>query len=581
MFKTWLWISAALAACGSNRPPGANGGGLDAGFDAGADSIRAAAGPGRIDPENVAPPSAKVTNLTWKDSHGADRTAVLDAYLYQYDFSFAGGMPDPAQIVARSANDDAEGHAGFGYVVSHTDANGNSPFGKANAPTRVQSLVFAGGHHAIHRVELIYDRDKEPGGNGIKIPVVIDWFVATGRDHPVWAVTYRMDAATNPNLVDFDTYRMDTRGPYGSLNWDGAATRAAGDFIGGVAFGDFALKFSTSDAKLTLDSPWTYDQPNTVPFAEAWTANVNAAMGIVRTIPGDKTMGYADRVVGRERGATSAGAYPDKRNCAAFGDPRSYSMPCVSGWPYQLMNYDWDPSSGKAIGQAHRLGLALRVAGRIELRILRFVGGRRRARRSLLRGVRGARTQVPVRRGRRVRSAGGRRADARGRRGTRLRDDHRRGSRFARLPDRARSGRRPAEGHRQWLRRHLCGVHDRRCRQPAGLHLHAGSRAGGEESRLPDPGLHLDRRSRSRGRRHPGRRQLWRSRLRRLCVARCRRQRAVDHAPSHRNRGHGDHHRRTMIGGPAGGAEALTHQRGRHDPVPFAFDHCLIDPDVR
>lgn len=367
MRKNWIWLAAALAACGGSAGPqgGADAAGndgdagVDAGVDAGnggvdggANGIAVAAGAGRADPEGIAPTPSSVTHLTWKDSRGAGRAAVLGGYLYQYDFSFVGGASDPAQVIARSANDDAYGHPGFGYVVSHNTQTGNSPIGKANAPTRVQTTVFPGAHHAIHRVELVYDRDKEGGGNGIRIPVVIDWFVATGRDHPVWAVTWRMGAASNPNAVDFDSYRMDTRGPYGSLNWDGAATRAGGDAIGGVAWGDFGLAFTTTDAQLTLGSPWTWNAPNTVAFTRAWTAGVNAEMGIVQTIPGDKTMGYPDRVQGRERGSTSAGAYPDKGDCTGFGDARAYLMPCVAGWPYQLMNFDWDPSSGKPAGEA-------------------------------------------------------------------------------------------------------------------------------------------------------------------------------------------------------------------------------------
>ena len=313
-----------------------------------ANSIAMTAGGSRTDPEGVAPPAAGTTVLTWKDSRGADRAMTLGAYLYQYDFSF----DDNQQEVVRSANDDAWGHAGFGYVVSHNTQTGNSPLGKANPPTSVATTVFSGGHHAIHHVELVYDRDREGGGFGIKIPVVIEWLVATGRDHPVWAVTWKTGQAVNPGGTNFDVYRMDVRGPYGSLNFDGAATRGQGDAIGGVAWGDFGLRFTTTDAQLTLASPWTYDTPNGVDFVQAWTATANAEMGIVETRAADKEMGYPDRVYGRERGSTSADAYPDKQDCSAFGDGRSYVVPCVSGWPYQLMNYDWDPSAGKPAGDA-------------------------------------------------------------------------------------------------------------------------------------------------------------------------------------------------------------------------------------
>jgi hypothetical protein len=316
------------------------------GFPTSADGITAEAAGTRADPEGVAP-DAEVTDLTWRDSRGAARTMVLGGYLYQIDFAFAGGEPDISVETARSANDDAYGHEGFGYVVSHNDQNGNSPLGKGNAPAAVETTVFSGGHHAIHRIELVYDRDREEGGQGIAIPVVIEWMVATGRDHPVWAVTWRTGAAENPGGVDFDAFRMDVRGPYGSLNFDGAADRGMGDAIGGVAWGDAEFAFESGGDQLTLASPWTYDAPNQVAFTRAWTASTNAEMGVVQTRVGDVEMGYPDRVNGRERGATSDADYLDKADCNGLGDPRVYAMPCVSGWPYQLMNYDWDPGTGK------------------------------------------------------------------------------------------------------------------------------------------------------------------------------------------------------------------------------------------
>jgi hypothetical protein len=311
-------------------------------------SIMATAGGMRADPEGVAP-TQPVNTITWSDARNAARTMTLGSYLYQYDFSFDDGQ----NSITRTANDDAYGHPGFGYVVSHNTQTGNSPLGKANTPNRVDSIIFSGAHHAIHRVEFIYDRDKEPGGFGIKIPVVIEWFIATGRDHPIWAVTWKMSEATNPQQLNLDEYRMDVRGPYGSLNFDGATNLNQGDAIGGVAWGDFALKFTTTDAQLTLSSPWIYTTPNNVCFTQAWAANQNAEIGIVQTRVADKEMGYQDRVVGRERGHTSAENYTDKGDCNSFGgDNRAYAMPCVSGWPYQLMNFDWDPTSGKPINEA-------------------------------------------------------------------------------------------------------------------------------------------------------------------------------------------------------------------------------------
>lgn len=318
--------------------PNTSTGGAGTAIANGTNSIVKADGGTKTDPEGVAAPE-NVTNVTWKDARGASRTLALGSYLHKYDFSFNDGQ----QVVQRSANDDAWGHEGFGYVVSHS-VTGNSPLGKANAPTKVETTIFTGGHHALHHVELTYDRDKEGGGFGIKIPVVIEWMVATGRDHPVWAVTWKMGTATNPTNQDFTTtYAMDVRGPYGSLNWDGAATRGSGDAIGGVAWGDYLYRFITTGAELNLNSPWTYNTGNFVNFDRAWTETVNAEMGIVQTKGLDVSLPRGDRVAHSERGFTSADAYPGKGDCKSFGaDARVYSVPCIDAWPYQMMNYDWE-----------------------------------------------------------------------------------------------------------------------------------------------------------------------------------------------------------------------------------------------
>lgn len=313
-------------------------------------AIHTADGGVRTDPEGVAS-AESTTDITWRDARGAERKISLGSYLHQYDFSFDDNM----QIIERSANDDAWGHEGFGYVVSHA-ANGNSPLGKANAATSVTTEVFTGGHHALHRVELTYDRDKEAGGYGIKIPIVIEWMVATGRDHPLWAITWKMGSATNPSGKDFtNDYTMDVRGPYGSLNFDGAATRGAGDAIGGVAWGDYRYRFETSGAELNLNSPWTYNTPNYVNFVRAWTETANAEMGIVQTRGGDVSFPRGDRVADSERGFSSTDAFPGKGDCKGFSDARSYSVPCINGWPYQLMNYDWSGAKPAGEGTSTKL----------------------------------------------------------------------------------------------------------------------------------------------------------------------------------------------------------------------------------
>ncbi|MFO0983806.1 MAG: hypothetical protein U1E76_19080 [Planctomycetota bacterium] len=107
-------VATSLIA-GTSCHSGGSGGNGDSGIATSANSIEVSTGGSRNDPEGVAPPADHVSVITWKDSRLADRTLVLGAYLYQYDFSF----DDNTQVVTRSANDDAYGHEGFGYVVSH------------------------------------------------------------------------------------------------------------------------------------------------------------------------------------------------------------------------------------------------------------------------------------------------------------------------------------------------------------------------------------------------------------------------------------------------------------------------------
>ena len=313
---------------------------IQPGLPTSANSLSAIDNGQRADPEGA--PASATVRMTWRDTQDRDRSVILGAYLYQYDLTIS----DNQSLIARSASDDTDGHPGFGYVVSHNKSNTSSPLGKFNISEAIQTTVFAGAHHAIHRVDLTYDRDLEGGNSGIKIPVTIQWLIATGRDHPVWSVIWRMSAAVNPNAIDFvddpnaDTPDyMDVRGPYGSLSFDRGVDGTHGDSIGGVAWGDGGLRFTTLTSPLTLQSDWSYSRANTVNFVQAWTASTNAEMGIVQSRCGDWTMGYPDRVAASERGHESSGNFPSKGQC---GNPVDYLMPCIWGWPYQMMNYDWD-----------------------------------------------------------------------------------------------------------------------------------------------------------------------------------------------------------------------------------------------
>ena len=267
-----------------------------------------------------------VNCVSWKDANGKARALNLGAYLFDYVMNWGA--------TRYVATDDAAGHPGFGYVVSHNNQNGNSPLGSFMDPSSVKTTVFAGANHAIHRVTLNYTRDTEAGGQGIVVPVVIEWMVAAGRNDPVWAVNWKMNQAQNPQGVNFNTYRMDSRGPYGSIGWDGKTHSSGQDLaVLGVEWGAGGYEFqAVRMGGLNSGAGWNYQLLSPINYAKAFPIEtVPVEFGIVQT-KRDPFMGYPDGVGGRLEGKTSP-TYG--KACAATN---TY-MPCAQDWPYQMMQY--------------------------------------------------------------------------------------------------------------------------------------------------------------------------------------------------------------------------------------------------
>ena len=61
------------------------------------------------------------------------------------------------------------------------------------------------------------------------MPVHIQWMFATGRDYPIWSVTFDLSAAPD-HAID-----SDFRAPYGDMKVEGGDGT---DLVGGVAWGD-------------------------------------------------------------------------------------------------------------------------------------------------------------------------------------------------------------------------------------------------------------------------------------------------------------------------------------------------------
>ncbi len=206
--------------------------------------------------------------FTWFDSSGTPRSAALvkndrtdpsghkGGFLRQYIYNLGA--------TTRVVNGSSTGHPGFGYTTNHFGPNG----GQATLSYGYQgtaAAVLRGRHHAIHQF-------KWRLSMGGPVDATVSWLFATGRDHPLWSVTFDSSPA-GPNVVS-----ADTRAPYGDLQWDGGLNSE----VAGVGWGD-RYKFRSLNSPVTLASGWDYSQPNTVPYVIEYTVNPDAEMGLVQT----------------------------------------------------------------------------------------------------------------------------------------------------------------------------------------------------------------------------------------------------------------------------------------------------------
>lgn len=281
--------------------------------------------------------------FTWRDRAGRPRVAVL---AHNDGASGPGGtrggelreLRYETGSGTRTVRAPPTGAGGFGYVVSHRFegtsgiAADDSPLGHGFPGSFTR--VFEGRHHAILRFTQLYPRysrtDADPPNTRYDVPVTIEWLFATGRDDPVWSVTWDLSG------VPVDALDDDSRAPYGELWFDGAASAAQASPIAGVGWGD-RYRFESGDDPVTYDSSWVWNVPNTIPYVKLWTSAVDAEMGVVQTqtIAQQDAGGY----YGVDRwGTTSA----DGDACFAPLGPPSV-MPCDFNWPFQSINYSLNP----------------------------------------------------------------------------------------------------------------------------------------------------------------------------------------------------------------------------------------------
>jgi hypothetical protein len=295
--------------------------------------------------------------FTWSDGSNQPRVAVLahndgqtgpggtrGGELREFRYETPGGQ----RVVAASSS----GASGFGYVVSHPDgseacmpaAPDTSALG--HFITGAFTRVFEGRHHVIFRFTQTYPRYCAVGAAPaapLNAPVTMEWVFSTGRDNPLWAITWDLSGITADTLMD------DSRAPYGQLLFDGAANEATQSAVAGVGWGDW-YKFTSTLNPVTYNSGWSWNVTNTIPYVKLWTTAVDATMGTVQTqtIVQQDAGGYW----GTNRWNTTSG---DGDACGAGGEGAgspAHVMPCSYNWPYQSINY----SMGAAIGGNDNVG---------------------------------------------------------------------------------------------------------------------------------------------------------------------------------------------------------------------------------
>ena len=260
----------------------------------------------------------------------------------------------------RTVNPGAQA-GGFGYIVAHLSnpsfawASGadDSPLGSGNSAT--YQKFFNGTHHAIYQYTLNYVRygltqealddgfepwtwindSNDPNFHYVKkydMPVRIQWMFATGRDYPIWTVTFDLSGIPN-HAVD-----SDFRAPYGDMKIEGGAGTAT---VAGVAWGD-KYRFTTLGSPFTMDNAWDYSQINPgAPYDSLWTASGDAEMGLAGTqvTARQNAGGYNNYQAPIWRGHTSTDMGEICVNDEGAGPGYDHTTPCTSDWAYQLIQY--------------------------------------------------------------------------------------------------------------------------------------------------------------------------------------------------------------------------------------------------
>lgn len=205
--------------------------------------------------------------VRWLDADCEPRTAALvrnDArdpsghyggLVRRFTYELAGAT--------RTCDGSFDGHPGFGEVVNHFADTATLSTNYAGT----YDTLLSGPHHAIHEYRWRYAIDGED------VSVIVHWFFATGRDHPIYAITFDLTGVADGAV------QADSRAPYGDVRWDG---EPGGTPVSGVGWGD-RRRFESLDSPISLASGWTYEEENRIPYSMMWTVAPDAEMGLVQT----------------------------------------------------------------------------------------------------------------------------------------------------------------------------------------------------------------------------------------------------------------------------------------------------------
>jgi len=199
------------------------------------------------------------------------------------------------------------GWQGFGYVVTHFGSGATHNQGVGGT----YRTVLAGTHHAIYE----YSWRLNPGG---PVDVKVQWMFATGRSHPLYAITYDATPAGSNKV------KADSRAPYGDLAWDDGTKGA----VSGVGWGDKNVFTTTGPGPVTPSTPWDYSKPNKIPHAYEWSTPTDSEMGLVAT----QTMDTY--VQGGDYGVGTLGTSWGKTGTKLLTDIPDWA------WPFQLNQYE-------------------------------------------------------------------------------------------------------------------------------------------------------------------------------------------------------------------------------------------------